>query len=188
VNQIVFTQKNIRPFRRHFTPMFRPDSAAPPPRTRFTSAEDAQLRSLVARHGKNAWGAISARMRGRTARACRDRWLNHLCPSLASAEWTPAEDALLLALQGTRGNRWVQIAAFFPNRTDPMVKNRFMALQRHRPGAPRPAPGAGDPPPCAQAKASEGIAAAVDEPPLFLAPGECDSWDLREEWDDVNRF
>jgi hypothetical protein len=69
-------------------------------------------------------------MRGRNARACRDRWVNHLCPNLATAAWTPEEDALLVSLQEQHGNRWVKIAPFFPNRTDVMVKNRFLALQR----------------------------------------------------------
>jgi hypothetical protein len=172
--------------------MTRPEGAclgfasAPPPRTRFTSSEDAQLRSLVARYGDNKWGVVAFRMHGRTARACRDRWFNHLSPTLATAEWTPAEDALLLSLQTQHGNRWVRIAASFPNRTDPMVKNRFLALQRQRAAPalgfsrravaiPWPSPQAAAD--CAEAETKEEIqAAGVDEPPAFSSLNEIDSW------------
>jgi hypothetical protein len=71
-------------------------------------------------------------MPDRTARQCKERWINYLSPALNTAAWTPEEDRLLLEKQRDYGSKWAQIAKFFPNRTDGMVKNRFNRLQRRQ--------------------------------------------------------
>jgi hypothetical protein len=58
--------------------------------------------------------------------------MNYLSPMLNTAAWTVEEDQLLLEKQREYGSRWAQIAKFFPNRTDGMVKNRFNLLQRRQ--------------------------------------------------------
>jgi hypothetical protein len=57
--------------------------------------------------------------------------MNYLAPELNTRPWTPAEDALLKEKYTVHGSRWVTIAKFFTNRTDGMVKNRFLMLQRN---------------------------------------------------------
>jgi hypothetical protein len=100
------------------------------PHAKFTASEDTQLRSLVGLFGYQDWYTISLRMPGRSARQCKERWLNYLKPTLNTAAWTLEEDTLLLEKQRECGSRWTQITKFFPNRTDGMVKNRFNQLQR----------------------------------------------------------
>jgi hypothetical protein len=100
--------------------------------SKFTASDDVMLRSLVESFGHNDWYAISLRMPGRTARQCKERWMNYLSPTLNTAAWTAEEDQLLLEKQRELGSKWAQIAKFFPNRTDGMVKNRFNRLERRQ--------------------------------------------------------
>jgi hypothetical protein len=102
------------------------------PHSKFSAAEDAQLRTLVDSFGEHDWYAISLRMPGRSSRQCKERWVNYLTPSLNTAAWTAEEDDLLLAKQREYGSRWALIATFFPNRTDGMVKNRFNRILRRQ--------------------------------------------------------
>jgi hypothetical protein len=98
--------------------------------SKFTLAEDEQLRTLVESIGTNDWCEIAKRMVGRNARQCKERWMNYLSPTLNTAAWTRDEDFLLIQKYTEFGSRWTQIANFFPNRTDSMLKNRFKRLQR----------------------------------------------------------
>jgi hypothetical protein len=100
------------------------------PRAKFLPADDEQLRHLVEALGQTDWSAIADRMPGKNARQCKERWVNYLAPSLSTAAWTLEEDFLLIRKYAELGAKWVQIAAFFPNRTDSMIKNRFNKLQR----------------------------------------------------------
>jgi hypothetical protein len=99
-------------------------------RSKFSPEEDEQLRTLVAMFGEENWHAVAARMPNRNARQCRERWGNYLLPTLNTADWTSEEDRLLVEKCAEFGTKWVRIAAFFPNRTDVMIKNRFHVLQR----------------------------------------------------------
>jgi hypothetical protein len=100
------------------------------PLVKFTTSEDTQLRSLVGLFGSQDSDAISLRLPGRSARQCKERCSNYLKPTLNTAPWTLEEDKLLIEKQQEYGNRWAQIAKFFPNPTDGMIKNRFNRLQR----------------------------------------------------------
>jgi hypothetical protein len=99
-------------------------------RSKFSPAEDEQLRTLVDSIGPTDWCEIADRMPGRNARQCKERWTNYLSPTLNTAAWTRDEDFLLIQKYAEFGSRWTQIASFFPNRTDSMLKNRFNRLQR----------------------------------------------------------
>jgi hypothetical protein len=50
---------------------------------------------------------------------------------LKRTEWTDSEDILLFEKFQELGPKWVQIAKYFPNRTDAMIKNRINLLKRH---------------------------------------------------------
>ena len=47
---------------------------------------------------------------------CRERWLNHLDPSLKKGEWSKEEDDILLRAQAKWGNSWTRIAELLPGR------------------------------------------------------------------------
>jgi hypothetical protein len=89
-----------------------------------------KLRKLVQEQGPNAWRTIAQSMPGRNSRQCRERWLNYLNPARNTQPWTETEDQLLQETYASIGPRWVYMMKLFPRRTDGMIKNRFMALQR----------------------------------------------------------
>lgn len=62
-------------------------------------------------------------------KACRDRFFNHLDPSLNHGQWTPEEDKLLLELHEKHANKWAVIRASFVGRSDDMLKRRCRVLK-----------------------------------------------------------
>ena len=105
-------------------------SHRPHPRVKFSSVEDAMLTNLVNEYGENNWEMISKLMPNRNPRQCRERWTNYLSPTISKSPWTPEEDRLLQQKHQELGPKWVNICKFFPNRTDTMLKNRFLVLTR----------------------------------------------------------
>ncbi|RLN37195.1 hypothetical protein BBJ28_00011971, partial [Nothophytophthora sp. Chile5] len=108
--------------------------------------EDDLLKELVAEGRKN-WGQVATRIPGRTSKQCRERWYNHLDPSivrgyvmslldmmLSMPEYTAEEDRTILDAQSRLGNRWSAIAAMLPGRTEDAVKIRWKSLCRVRKG------------------------------------------------------
>ena len=104
----------------------------PHPKSKFERYEDEKLKRLVAKFGTDNWNAIAKKMRDRSVRQCRERWLNYLDPNLNKSEWTEEEDKLLYEKFEEIGRKWKIIASFFKNRTDINVKNRWLMLERHR--------------------------------------------------------
>lgn len=109
---------------------------APTRRWAFTPAEDIQLRNLVKQYGSNDWQRISSFMENRTARQCRERWINYLTPS--APPWTPEEDHQLKTLVDTFGAKWTLLEKFFSRRSDTALKNRYAVISGRKP--PRTTP------------------------------------------------
>ena len=82
------------------------------------------------------WADIAARIPGRIGKQIRERWTNHLDPSLNKGPWTTEEDALLFAAQNKWGNSWTKIAKLIPGRSENGVKNRWNSSRRRRNPAP----------------------------------------------------
>lgn len=101
-----------------------------PRRGAWTDSEDDTLRELVQRYAEGSWSEVASRLPGRSAKQCRERWKFNLCPTINKADWTPEEDALLVRLQRSSGNRWALIARSFNGRTENAIKTRFRSLQR----------------------------------------------------------
>ena len=99
-------------------------------RNKFTKSEDIVLLNLVNELGTRDWDVIASRMPNRNPRQCRERYLNYLSPNLSHDPWTPEEDRLLEQKLKEFGAKWVSISKFFKNRTDTMLKNRWLVLSR----------------------------------------------------------
>lgn len=51
-----------------------------------------------------------------SGKQCNERWSNHLREDLTENDWSHDEDLQLIDLRVKYGNRWVEIARFFPGR------------------------------------------------------------------------
>eukprot|EP00947_MAST-08B_sp_MAST-8B-sp1_P001717 g1717.t1 len=98
----------------------------------WTAQEDEKLSALVKKHGHNKWSFIGKFLPGRIGKQCRERWHNHLNPSLRKVPWTPEEEKVVIEARARLGNRWAQIARMLPGRSDNDVKNRWYASLRKR--------------------------------------------------------
>jgi hypothetical protein len=100
----------------------------------WTRAEDEIIISYVEKNGTKKWQKLCTQLPGRIGKQCRERWRNHLDPSLNHSQWTEAEDERLIELHRQHGNAWVKIAMLMQNRSDNDVKNRWNATLRKQEG------------------------------------------------------
>ena len=76
------------------------------------------------------WQEIADRLEGRTSKQCRERWCNHLDPSIKRGNWTPKEDKLITRKAYELGSQWSTISRLLPGRTENAVKIRYKSIQR----------------------------------------------------------
>lgn len=99
----------------------------------FTKAEDEKLIKLVERSGKRPnWKSISAIMKTRSPRQCRERYRNYLNPNIEHSEWTKEEDQIILNQYAILGNQWKKISESLPGRTGNSIRNRYHSLARQQ--------------------------------------------------------
>jgi hypothetical protein len=91
----------------------------------FTIQDDAAIMQIMHRVPPLSWDAIAKHLPGRTARQCREQWINYLEPFLRADPWTNAEDRLLVQKVNELGFTWSAIAQFFRGRSDNAIKNRW---------------------------------------------------------------
>ena len=91
---------------------------------RWSSAEDNQIRELIAQFGEK-WAVLSKIVGTRTGKQIRDRYNNYLRSDITNAKFTQEEDSRLLQLFEEFGSKWAQIAEHMPGRTEAQVKNRY---------------------------------------------------------------
>ncbi|XP_020208100.1 chitinase-like protein PB1E7.04c isoform X2 [Cajanus cajan] len=66
-----------------------------------SKSEDACLIELVKKYGIKRWSIISKYLPGRIGKQCRERWNNHLDPTIKKDAWTEEEEKYLLSVTNT---------------------------------------------------------------------------------------
>jgi hypothetical protein len=113
-------------------PVPHPNQGPDPRKFKWNPDEDALLRETVERLGVFDWARVAAALPGRTGKQCRERWMNHLSPSINNGVWTPAEDMIIIQQQFIHGNAWATMKPLLPGRSACAIKNRWTWLSRHR--------------------------------------------------------
>lgn len=85
--------------------------------------EDDVLGRIVKVQGPGNWAYIAKHLPGRIGKQCRERWYNHLCPSIKKAEWSLEEKWVLFLGYTLHGSQWRKMTALLPGRTDNSIKN-----------------------------------------------------------------
>ena len=91
----------------------------------FIKDEDFNLVNAVLKNPDLNWKKISNEVQTRTARQCRDRWVQYLSMKLYLEEWKKEEDELLIQAVQNYGKKWSLIKQLFPRRSYSCVKNRW---------------------------------------------------------------
>ncbi|XP_071712021.1 transcription factor MYB83-like [Rutidosis leptorrhynchoides] len=99
----------------------------------WSPEEDEKLMNYMITNGQGCWSDI-ARNAGlqRCGKSCRLRWINYLRPDLKRGAFSPQEEELIVHLHSILGNRWSQIAARLPGRTDNEIKNYWNSTVKKR--------------------------------------------------------
>ncbi|XP_015571138.3 transcription factor MYB46 [Ricinus communis] len=99
----------------------------------WSPEEDDKLMNYMLNNGQGCWSDV-ARNAGlqRCGKSCRLRWINYLRPDLKRGAFSPQEEELIIHLHSLLGNRWSQIAARLPGRTDNEIKNFWNSTIKKR--------------------------------------------------------
>ncbi|KAJ4968567.1 hypothetical protein NE237_015268 [Protea cynaroides] len=90
----------------------------------WSPEEDEKLLRHITKYGHGCWSSVPKQAGlQRCGKSCRLRWINYLRPDLKRGTFSQQEEDLIIELHALVGNRWSQIAAQLPGRTDNEIKN-----------------------------------------------------------------
>lgn len=78
------------------------------------------------------WNEVSKRMKGRTPKQCRDRYVNFVDPLLWRGPITEEEEQILLRCYSEKGPRWSETRSHLPGRSEEWIKNSTTRLLRRK--------------------------------------------------------
>ena len=90
--------------------------------------EDQRLLELISQHdmtdtkkGK-IWVVVSEGLAPRTAKQCRERYVNNIDPNRKKGNWTAEEDEIIFKLVDDLGTKWSKISA---RKSVPLICNKI---------------------------------------------------------------
>ncbi|CAM9639319.1 unnamed protein product [Ectocarpus sp. 12 AP-2014] len=96
-----------------------------PIKTRWSAAEDTQLKKLVDSNGSGNWRVVADSIPGKTDMQCFHRWTK-VFNGGTKGPWSPEDDARVAELVGQIGaKKWSCIAAQLPGRTGKQCRERW---------------------------------------------------------------
>lgn len=95
---------------------------------KWNRCEDIQLMELIENYGYD-WEILSKHL-NKPADAIKERYYKKLDPNLKRCKFTEKEDLLIYKLHNKLGNKWFEIASYFPDRNSSMIKNRYYSYIR----------------------------------------------------------
>ncbi len=87
------------------------------------------VKALGSKIDTKKWQTVAKEVPSRSSKQCRERYINHLDPTL-KFDWGAHDEALLFFLFSRYSTKWSVIATMFPRRTDHICKNRIHFLRR----------------------------------------------------------
>ncbi|KAL4281118.1 hypothetical protein GQ457_03G020720 [Hibiscus cannabinus] len=100
--------------------------------------EDDCITMLVEKYGCRKWSVIAKLLGGRIGKQCRERWHNHLDPSIRKDSWREEEEAILAYYHKIYGNKWTKLVELLPGRTDNAIKNHWNCSLKKKLGLDSP--------------------------------------------------
>eukprot|EP00299_Pterocystis_sp_00344_P010078 c4426_g1_i1.p1 GENE.c4426_g1_i1~~c4426_g1_i1.p1 ORF type:complete len:347 (+),score=45.57 c4426_g1_i1:29-1042(+) len=98
----------------------------------WDSKEDIALARAVDQAGTKNWPEVARLVANRSAKQCRERWKNHLDPSIRRGRWSKKEDKKIMSFVTNHGQKWSVLAKLLPGRSDASIKNRFHGSLKRR--------------------------------------------------------
>lgn len=128
----------VKPLQIPYLTVMETVSRIPTKRRHWSVEEDEAIRRILSEISVLNWSDIARTLEtqftlpGRSGKQCRERWYNHLDPSLSKGLWTVEEQLILFHAHLSAGNTWAGITPLLPGRSENAIKNQFYSCLRRQ--------------------------------------------------------